>query len=113
MRVLQVANSLTARSLSKVVRRDLTQDINTEHHNKVHLYVDYSPLLSLVQIHIVYDSRSESPEHVGIPAGPVKVFSARQPLKETGYTSDESSQGTRNTRTRRQYKNKKEKIIWA
>ena len=37
MTMLQVANSLTARSLPKVVRRDLTQDINTEHHNKVHL----------------------------------------------------------------------------
>ena len=61
----------------------------------------------------MYDSRSESPEHVGIPAGPVKVFSARQPVKETGYTSDESNQGRRNTRTRRMYKNKKEKIIWA
>ena len=47
MRMLQVANSLTARSLPKVVRRDLTQDINTEHHNKVPLCRDCSPLLSL------------------------------------------------------------------
>ena len=72
----------------------------------------------------MYDSRSDSPEHVGIPAVPVKVFSARQPSAlpgETGgYTSDESqgAGGTNNranTRgnTRRHKLNKKEKIIWA
>ena len=94
-------------------------------------------LISPCQVHIVYDSRSDSPEHVGIPAVPVKVFSARQPSTlagETGgYTSDESqgargnARGSRensrgNTRgsressrsnTRRHKLNKKEKIIWA
>ena len=71
----------------------------------------------------MYDSRSDSPEHVGIPAVPVKVFSARQPsvlAGETGgYTSDESQGTNTNTRgntrgnTRRHKINKKEKIIWA
>ena len=73
-------------------------------------------LINNIQVHIVYDSRSESPEHVGIPAVPVKVFSARTPVKETqGYTSDESNQDIRTSRAshRRQHKTKKEKIIWA
>ena len=72
----------------------------------------------------MYDSRSESPEHVGIPAVPVKVFSARPQTTvmagETGgYTSDESQGARGNSRensrgnTRRHKLNKKEKIIWA
>ena len=78
-------------------------------------------LIFIYQVHIVYDSRSDSPEHVGIPAVPVKVFSARQPSAlagETGgYTSDESqgnnSRGNTRANTRRHKLNKKEKIIWA
>ena len=126
---LQVANSLTARSVPRVVRQDLsagpvriTRD--SADHNKVRVNVDddcYVKNIHLYQVHIVYDSRSDSPEHVGIPAVPVKVFSARQPSAvagETGgYTSDESqgnnSRGNTRANTRRHKLNKKEKIIWA
>lgn len=69
------------------------------------------------QVHIVYDSRetgdrSESPEHSGIPAIPVPVFSSRvRPGQERGYTSDESRESEE--RSKRQRGARKERIIWA
>ena len=69
------------------------------------------------QVHIVYDSRvsgdrSESPEHSGIPAIPVPVFSSRvRPGRERGYTSDESREGEEPAR--RQRGGRKERIVWA
>ena len=66
----------------------------------------------------MYDSRvggdrSESPEHSGIPAIPVPVFSSRvRPGgRERGYTSDESRESEE--RSRRVRGARKERIIWA
>ena len=64
----------------------------------------------------MYDSRvsgdrSESPEHSGIPAIPVPVFSSRVRARERGYTSDESRESEE--RGRRVRGPRKERIIWA
>ena len=70
------------------------------------------------------DGRSESPEHSGIPAIPVPVFSKRQSryghrgpgADREGYTSDESSLSVDKNRyveQRRKHSIKKDKIIWA
>ena len=71
------------------------------------------------------DGRSDSPEHSGIPAIPVPIFSKRQSryghrgqagADREGYTSDESCLSVdknRHVEQRRKQSIKKEKIIWA
>ena len=61
------------------------------------------------------DQRSESPEHSGIPAIPVPVFSSRvRPGgRERGYTSDESRESEERSRRQRPGGARKERIIWA
>ena len=76
-------------------------------------------------LHIIYDSqrqdsvpypdadyvRSPSPEHVGIPAGPLRIPVRKKQSGAEDYTSDESNEGGSRSRLRHPPQNRRKKSV--
>ena len=76
-------------------------------------------------LHIIYDSqrqdavpypdadyvRSPSPEHVGIPAGPLRMPLRKKQSGTEDYTSDESNEGGSRSRLRHPPQNRRKKSV--